>query len=128
MGKKLTFYSSFFFLFPIIFALKYKQSTLALILSFLLITSLCNHGQYYLPFSWYIDIVLAHIVTITLTLYGTYMVMKGHKKYLLPSAIGYFIILSYKGLHLTQILHAIILHFFGAIALTLFVFCNQKLP
>jgi hypothetical protein len=128
MEKKITFYSSFVFLFPIFFATKYKQSTLALILTFLLITSLCNHGQYYLPFSWYVDTILAHIVTVTLTLYGTYMVIKGHKKYLIPSAIGYFIMLSYKGLHLTQILHAIILHFFGAIALTLFIFCDPKLP
>jgi hypothetical protein len=123
MEKDIRFYSAFIFIFPVIWAIKRKQNKFALLFGCLLLTSICYHGDYFLPYSKYVDICVAHFITITLTLYGTYMVIKGNDRYILPTLIGYFIILSYKGFILTKLLHSIILHCLGAIALILFTLC-----
>jgi hypothetical protein len=123
MEKDIRFYSAFIFIFPVIWAIKRKQNKFALLFGCLLLTSICYHGDYFLPYSKYVDICVAHFITITLTIYSTYMVFKGNDRYILPTLIGYFIIISYKSFILTKMLHAIILHFFGAIALILFTLC-----
>ena len=121
MEKDILFYSAFLFIFPVLFALKSKQTNCAILFSCLLVSSLCYHGKYFMPYAKYVDISLAHIITITLTVYGTCMILKGHQRYLLPTIIGYLIIFSYKNLISTKLHHAIIMHFFGAIALILFI-------